>query len=173
METMPLAIVTVPSPLSTTVTLAPVPVPPPGIFADAEPGLRNNANNKRVSRKAYLLRIAYFDDPSWIQLERDETRRLRRTAGNAGVLSCFWGVGALENAEALSQRSDSAFKGEHSVNRFLTLFYQFLHILRDLPRRDLVPAGLIPCCFLLAVGPPSCRILSSSHDQRPHPADPA
>src|SRR5580658_7338414 len=36
METMPLAIVTVPSPLSVSVTFGPVPVPPPGTLASVD-----------------------------------------------------------------------------------------------------------------------------------------
>src|SRR5215469_6606555 len=36
MDTMPFAMVTVPLPLLTSVTLGPVPLPPPGMFASAE-----------------------------------------------------------------------------------------------------------------------------------------
>ena len=44
-DTRPFAIVTVPSPLSVTVTFGPVPVPPPAMFAPAVRG----ANEKRLA----------------------------------------------------------------------------------------------------------------------------
>ncbi len=50
METMPLAIVTVPSPLSVTVTSGPSPVPPPGRFAPAALGALIPAVSRSVRK---------------------------------------------------------------------------------------------------------------------------
>jgi hypothetical protein len=52
METIPLAIVTVPSPLSTSVTFGPEPVPPPGMLAKTEPPISTKPSRRMVLRRS-------------------------------------------------------------------------------------------------------------------------
>jgi hypothetical protein len=56
-ETMPLAIVTV-EPLSTNVTFGPVPVPPPGIFANRERAKKSMTRNIRGLKPLPIFRRA-------------------------------------------------------------------------------------------------------------------
>src|SRR6266853_4421782 len=53
MEMMPFAIVTVPSPLSTSVTFGPVPVPPPGMLAKAKGPPANQAISQIILSRAF------------------------------------------------------------------------------------------------------------------------
>src|SRR6185437_13594581 len=57
MDTIPLAMVTVPSPLSVRVTSGPVPVPPPGRLASAGLGQKKQAASRAIPRRRVFIRL--------------------------------------------------------------------------------------------------------------------